>query len=121
MRPHGKDMIEVLHSSSADTGFDLVTQLPIPLTTPEEFLISTVPPAFFADGLKFAVVAHDDTVSVLDVRNKIPLMVKEPHHFVHSLRFSSGILGRAVLAFTTVSQLCLDVIFFMLNESAQAF
>ena len=119
MRVTYKEVIVMLHSSSADTGFDLVTQLPIPFTTPE-FRISIVPPAFSADGSKFAVVAHDGTVSVWDVRTKIPLMVKKPNpavEEVNSLQFSSGTLGREVLAFTEVSQLCLDVIFFMLNES----
>ena len=113
-----KEVVALLHSSSADTGFDLVTLLPIPFTTPA-FRISIVPPAFSADRSKFAVVAHDGTVSVWDVRNKIPLMVKEPSrhdHVVHSLQFSSGTLGREVLAITEVSQLCLDIIFFMLNE-----
>jgi hypothetical protein len=46
-------------------------------------------------------------------------MVKEPNRdgrAVASLQFSSGTLGREVLAFTEVSQLCLDIIFFMLNK-----
>ena len=113
-------MIAMLHSNSADTGFDLVTQLPIPFTTPKSN-ISIVPPAFSADGSKFAVAAEDGSVVVWDVRNKIPFMVKEPNPDVYdvgSLHFSGGILGREVLAFTEVSQLCLDIIFFMLNESA---
>ena len=119
MRLHNKEVIALLHSSSADTGLNLVTQLPIPFTTPK-FYIPSVPPAFSADGSKFAVTAKDGTVSVWDARNKIPLMVKEPsgHHFADSLQFSSGTLGREILAFTEVSQLCLDCIFFMLNESA---
>ena len=81
---------------------------------------STFQPTFSADGSKFAVAATDGTVSVWDVRNKIPLMVKKanPDVDVESLEFSSGTLGREVLASTEVSQLCLDVIFFMLNESA---
>ena len=118
MRLLTKEVVALLHSSLADTGFDLVTQLPIPFTTPE-FRISIVPPAFSADRSKFAVVAHD-TVSVWDLRNKIPLMVKKvnPDVDADSLKFSSGTLGREVLASTEVSQLCLDVIFFMLNESA---
>ena len=119
MRLRTKEVIAMLHSSSADTGFDLVTQLPIPLTTPKGYFWD-IPPAFSADGSKSAVVAHDGTVSVWDVRNKIPLMVKKanPDVDVESLKFSSGTLGREVLASTEVSQLCLDVIFFMLNESA---
>ena len=69
--------------------------------------------------MKFAVAAYDGTVSVYDVRNKLPLMVKEPLRDVDtvaSLKLSSGILGREVLAFAEVSQLCLDIIFFMLNK-----
>ena len=113
-----KEVIAMLHSSSADTGFDLVTRLPIPFTT-RKVLSCDIPPAFSADGSKFTVVAHD-TVCVWDVQNKIPLMVKtaNPDVDVDSLKFSSGTLGREVLASTEVSQLCLDVIFFMLNESA---
>ena len=114
-----EEVIAMLHSSSADTEFDLVTRLPIPFTTRKN-IFWDVPPAFSADGSKFAVVAPDGTVSVWDVRNKIPLMVKKanPGVDVASLKFSSGTLGREVLASTEVSQLCLDVIFFMLNESA---
>ena len=119
MRGAYEEVIAMLHSSSPDTGFDLVTRLPVPFTTPKSGY-STVPPTFSADGSKFAVVAHDGTVSVWDVRKKIPLMVKKanPDVEVGSLKFSSGTLGREVLASTEVSQLCLDVIFFMLNESA---
>ena len=55
-------------------------------------------------------------MSVWDVRDKIPLMVKEPDRDVRrtvaSLEFSSGILGREVLALLEeVSQLCLDIYF----------
>ena len=118
-----KEVVAMLHCSSADAGFDFVTQLPIPCTTPK-FNISFVPPAFSADGLKFAVAAKDGTVSVWDIRNKIPLVVKKRNFDVRdvdSLQFSSGTLGREVLAFTEVSQLCLDVIFFMLNKEAAYF
>ena len=121
MRGAYEEVIAMLHSSSADTGFDLVTQLPIPFTTPTFIFFSSVPPTFSADGSKFAVTARDDTVSVWDVRNKTPLMVKEPSpdlFDVGSLQFSRGTLRRDVLALTGVSQLCLDVIFFILNESA---
>ena len=77
------------------------------------------PPAFSANGSKFAVIAYDGTMCVWDFRNKIPLMVKEPDRYerrVDYLKFSSGNLGREVLAFLEVSQLCLDFIFFMLNK-----
>ena len=117
MKHHDGEVIAMLHSSSADTGFDFVTQLPIPFTTPKSDLLS-IAPAFSADGSKFAVAAKDGTVSVWDIQNKIPLMVKECNpdlQDVDSLQFSSGTLGREVLAFTEVSQLSLDVIFFMLN------
>ena len=120
MKPAYKEVIAILHSSSADTGFDLVTRMPIPFT-PSNFIFLPVPPTFSADGSKFAVTARDGTVSVWDVRNKTPLMVEElnPYDYtLTSLKFSGGTLGREVLAFTEVSQLCLDVIFFMLNESA---
>ena len=118
MKPAYEEVIAMLHSSSAGTGFDLVTLLPNPFTT-RTFNFSTVPPTFSADGSKFAVAATDGTVSVWDVRNKIPLMVKKanPDVDVESLEFSSGTLGGEVLASTEVCQLCLDVIFFMLNES----
>ena len=107
----------MLHSCSADTGFDLVTQLPFYFTP--RYIFSSVPPAFSADGLKFAVTSWDGTMTVWDVRSKIPLMIRKiPVHGVDSLHFSSGTLGREVLALTAVSQLYLDVIFFMLNESA---
>ena len=118
MRLSTKEVVALLHSSSADAGFNLVTQLPIPFTT-RKVLVCDIPPAFSADGSKFAVVANN-TVSVWDVRNKIPLMVKKANPDVDSmdsLKFSSGTLGREVLASTEVSQLCLDVILFMLNES----
>ena len=72
----------------------------------------------------FALTARDGTVSVWDVRNKIPLMEKELNpdvQSVDSLHFSSGALGKEVLAFTQVSQLCWDVIFFMLNKKAPYF
>ena len=124
MRLH-KEVVAMLHSSSADTGFDLVTQLPIPFTTYTRlYCLLSVPPAFSADGSKFAVTAGDGTVSVWDVRNKTPLMVKRPNpdvHDVDSLHFSRGNLRREVLAFTEVSQLCWDVIFFMLNKQAPYF
>jgi len=58
-------------------------------------------------------------VSVWDVQNKIPLVVKEPDRDVLnmvSLQFSSGTLRREVLAFVEVSQLFLGVIFFMLSK-----
>ena len=99
--------------------FNLVTQVLIPHTGPIRYRWSFPPPAFSADGSKFAVAANDGTLSVWDVRNKVPLMVKEPDHDVLrvvSLQFSSGTHGREVLAFVEVSQLCLHVIFFMLNK-----
>ena len=108
MKHHDGEVIAMLHSSSADTGFDFVTQLPIPFTTPKSDLLS-IAPAFSADGSKFAVAANDSTVSVWDVRNKVPLMVKEHNpdvHVVDSLHFSSGALGKEVLALKEVSQLC---------------
>ena len=124
MKPAYEEVIAMLHSSSPDTGFDLVTRLPVPFTTPKSGY-STFPPTFSADGSKFAVAANDGTVSVWDVQNKVPLMVKEPRsrhvHFVPSLQFSGGTLGREVLALTEVSQLCWDVIFFMLNKQAPYF
>jgi WD40 repeat protein len=109
----------MLHSGSANTGFNLVTQAPIPRTGPIHNPAIFPPPAFSADGSKFAVAAEDGTVSVWDVRNKIPFMVKEPDRNVTkvvSVAFSSGTLGREVLAFVKVSQLCLGFILFMLNK-----
>ncbi|EDR10514.1 uncharacterized protein LACBIDRAFT_293553 [Laccaria bicolor S238N-H82] len=114
-----KEVIAMLHFSSADAGFDLVTQLPIPFTTPK-FHIPSVPPAFSADGSKFAVAAKDGTVSVWDVRNKIPLMVKKPNpdvHDVYSLKFSSGTLGREVLAITEHQHFTFDAIRIRLIDS----
>ena len=64
----------------------------IPHIGPIRYRWSFPPPAFFADGSKFAVAANDGTLSVWDVRNKVPLMVKEPDHDVLrvvSLQFSS--------------------------------
>ena len=112
-----KEAIAMLHSGSANTGFNLVTQVPIPNTGPVHYLFFLPPPVFSADGLKFAIVAKDGTVSVWDVRNKRPFMVKEPDGIVDTvscLQFSGGTLGREVLAFVEVSQLCLGIIFFML-------
>ena len=111
-----KELIAMFHSSPANTGFNFITQVPIPNTKPIcYFPWSFRPPAFSADGMKFAVAANDGTVSVWYVQNKIPLMVKEPDCNVccslASLKFSSGTLGRGVLAFLEVSQLCLDVYF----------
>jgi WD40 repeat protein len=114
-----EDAIVMLHSDSANTGFKLVTQMLIPNTKPIRDRWFFSPPAFSADGSKFAVAANDGTVSVWDVRNKIPVMVKGPNHdegTVVSLKFSSGALGREILALMEVCQLCLDVIFFMLNK-----
>ena len=115
-----EEVVAMLYSSSANAGFDLVTGLPL-YFTPPKFALNPLPPAFSADGSKFAVAARDGTVSLWDLRNTHPLMVKEPSrqlHLVHSLQFSSGTSGREILALTEVSQPCLDVIFFMLNESA---
>ena len=112
------EAITMLHSGSANTGFNLVTQVPVPQTGPIRHRWSFPPPAFSADGSTFAVAANDGTLSVWDVRNKIPLIVKEPDHDVLrvvSLQFSSGALGREVLAFVEVSQLCLHIIFIILN------
>ena len=117
--PH-KEVIAMLHSDSANTGFNLVTQVPIPDNRPKLDYWYYPPPAFSADGSKFTIAAKDGTVSVWDVRNKIPLIAKEPDRNVRfrmaSLKFSSGILGREVLAFTEASQLCLGIIFFILNK-----
>ena len=107
----------MFHSGSTITRFNLVTQVPIPITKTKTmpYRWSFPPPAFSANGSKFAIAADDGTVSIYDVRNKIPLMVKEPDRdmsrSVASLKFSSGILGREVLAFTEVSQICLDIYF----------
>ena len=106
MRLPDKEAIVILHSGSANTGFNLVTQVPIPDTRPVPYRWSFLPPAFSADGMKFAVAAYDGTASIYDVRNKLALMVKEPYRdvgTVASLKFSSGILGREVLAFAEVS------------------
>jgi WD40 repeat protein len=77
--------------------------------------LSYPPPAFSADGSKFAVTANDGTLYVWDVRRKIPLIVKEPDRDVHRRvtypKFSSGILGREVLAVMEVSQLYLYIYF----------
>ena len=116
MRLPYKEAIAMFHSGS-NTGFNLVTQVPIPVTNTKTmpYRWSLPPPAFSANGSKFAVAAYDGTVSVFDVRNKTPLTVKEPDrdvsHSVASLKFSSGIFGREVLAFTEVSHLCLDIYF----------
>ena len=106
MRLPDKEAIAMLHSGSANTGFNLVTQVPIPDTRPVPYRWSFLPPAFSADGMKFSVAAYDGTASIYDVRNKLALMVKEPYRdvgTVASLKFSSGILGREVLAFAEVS------------------
>jgi len=112
--PH-KEVVVMSQSGSANTGFNLVTQVPIPDTRPKLDYWFYPTPVFSADGSKFAVAAKDGTVSVWDVRNNIALMVKEPDRDVRrrmaSLEFSSGILGREVLAFLEVSQLCLDIYF----------
>jgi WD40 repeat protein len=113
--PH-KEAIAMLHSGSANTGFNLVTQVPIPDTKPTiPYRLSYPPPAFSADGSKFAVTANDGTLYVWDVRRKIPLIVKEPDRDVHRRvtypKFSSGILGREVLAVMEVSQLYLYIYF----------
>ena len=66
--------------------------------------------AFSTDGTKFAASMNDGAVSVCDVRRKIPLKVFEvdvPRHIgpflftplLQFLQFSSGLLGREVLAF----------------------
>ena len=100
----GEGVVAMLHSSSANAGVDMVIQFPIPSTT-SYFHIPLLPPAFSADGSKFAVAANNGMVCVWDVRNKIPLMVKETNRgaMVAFLQFSSGTLGREVLAFTEVS------------------
>ena len=98
--------IAMLHSGTANTGFNFVTQAPIPDTKPIiPYRWSYPPHAFSADGSKFAVAANNGMVCVWDVRNKIPLMVKETNcgAMVAFLQFSSGTLGREVLAFTEVS------------------
>ena len=115
------EAIAMLHSGLANTGFNFVTQVPIPDTKPIiPYRLSYPPPAFSADGSKFAVAANDGTLSVWDVRNQISLRVKEPNRDVRTtvafLQFSSGTLGREVLAFTEVSQLCLGIIFLMLDK-----
>ena len=107
----------MFHSGLAKTGFNFVTQVPSPDTKPIiPYPWSYLSPTFSADGSKLAVATKDGTVSVWDVRDKIPLMVKEPDRDVRrtvaSLEFSSGILGREVLALLEeVSQLCLDIYF----------
>ena len=99
-----EEVVAMSHSlSSANAGFDFITQLPIPSP---HIRAPRLPPAFSADGSKFAVIARDGAAFVWDVRNKIPLMRKERSrhgHRLHSLHFSSGTLGRGVLAFTKVS------------------
>lgn len=120
-----KEAIVMLHSGSASTGFNLVTQVPIPDTRPVRNRWSFPPPAFSANGMKFAVAAYDGTVSVYDVRNKLSLMVKEPDRdvgSVASLKFSSGILGREVLAFaenrdTIIRIVLLDPASFEIEET----
>ena len=107
MRLSGKQAIAMLHSGSANaTGFNLITQVPIPDTKPIRHPLPSPPPAFSADGLKFVAAANDGTVSLWDVRNKLPLVVKKPDcdvRAVESLRFFSGTFGREVLAVTEVS------------------
>ena len=98
-----EEVVAMSHSSSANAGFDFITQLPIPSP---HIRAPRLPPAFSANGSKFAVTARDGAAFVWDVRNKIPLTIKEPSrhgHMLHSLHFSSGTLGRGVLAFTEVS------------------
>lgn len=60
------ETIGMFHSSSANTGFNLVSQVPIPQTGPVPYLVFFPPPAFSADGSKFAVAANDGTLSVWD-------------------------------------------------------
>lgn len=111
--PHQK-AIAILHSNLADTRFNLVSQIPTPKTGPKLFGWSFPPPAFSGGGSKLAVAANDGTLSVWDIRNKIPLIVKEADLDglrLGSLQFSSGTLGREVLAFTEVSQLCFGHLF----------
>ena len=65
--------------------------------------------AFSADGTKFAAGTDDGVVSVWDVRSKTLLKVFEvdvpedvlslPTPYLQFLQFSSGIIGREVLAF----------------------
>ena len=67
--------------------------------------------AFSADGTKFAAGTVDGVVSVWDVRSRLPSKVfkmdvpggKYRSWSIKYLQFSSGILGREVLAFTEVS------------------
>jgi len=65
--------------------------------------------AFSADGSKFAIVMNSNRVSVWDIRSQLPLktFIEVPKFGkfpspVQCLQFSSGKLGKEVLAFVEV-------------------
>ena len=83
--------------------FSILTRFPIPTH-------AEIPPiypptlAFSADGFKFAM-AMGCRVSVCDIRSKVPLktfMEVNYRRFVQNLQFSSGTLGKEILAFLKV-------------------
>ena len=94
--------------------FSLLSQVSIPNPSGanrERLGAGEVLLAFSADGTKFAAGTLDGVVSIWDVRSRLPLKVFEVDvprgkfifRWIEVLKFSSGILGREVLAFTEVS------------------
>ena len=102
------ETIDIHYSDSGGTNninFSFVTRMSIPIADTSPFTHQMPVLAFSFDGSKFAMATGSGSVSVWDIRSKVPLKtfmeVPKPR-MVHHLQFSSGKLGKEVLAFVEV-------------------